>query len=101
MQGKQNVESQKALFRDVAVQKPNVHLRHEYAPIIPKCGILLLRDGEPWQRLPHTSVPFPLIQSHSQPEETEFMTKHLAHRARSERPSIVNCLGGGVGVHLY
>jgi hypothetical protein len=59
MQGKQNVESQKALFRDVAVQKPNVHLRHEYAPIIPKCGILLLRGGEPWQRLPHTERPTP------------------------------------------
>lgn len=54
-----NFESQKARFRDVAVQKPNVHLRHEYAPIIPKCGILLLRGGVPWQRPPHTEIPTP------------------------------------------
>lgn len=45
-------------------------------------------------------VPLSLIQSHSKPEETEFMTKHLAHRARSVCPPCSSCLRGGVGVHL-
>jgi hypothetical protein len=94
-------ETQTAVISDVAVQKPNVHLRHEYVPIIPKCGIMLLQADAPWQRLPHAGTPTPSDPEPYKPEETEFMTKHLAHRARSKRPSVTNCLCGGVGVHLY
>ena len=93
-------ETQTAVISDVAVQKPNVHLRHEYVPIIPKCGIVLLQADAPWQRLPHAGTPTPSDPEPYKPEETEFMTKHLAHRARSKRPSVTNCLCGGVGVHL-
>lgn len=31
-------------------KKQNVHVRHEYAPIIPKCGIMLLLRNVPWRR---------------------------------------------------
>ncbi len=46
----------------------NIHLRHEYAPIIPKCGIVLWRKDVPWHVTPHVVIPS-LIQSHNHPKE--------------------------------
>lgn len=40
-------------------KKTNIHLRHEYAPIIPKCGILLWLKDLPWQCRPHVVIPTP------------------------------------------
>jgi hypothetical protein len=37
--------------------KPNVHMRHGYAPFIPKCGILSQQKNVPWLHPSHIAIP--------------------------------------------
>ena len=90
-------ESLKTRFRDAAVPKPNVHLRHEYAPSSQNvgsccCGVACRGNAHLIRRFP-----LPLIQSHSHPEETEFMTV-FSSSSCSFRAPFLSCLAYEVGL---